>query len=101
MAEAASPIPGLLSCVLLKGVAVFVIMFEVALEGVLAETRGQPGMFIDEVRWRLQEQASPHRESCCDELTHDKAGDAARLVPVGSHNVVETSTIDCIFWGLD
>jgi hypothetical protein len=35
------------------------------------------------------------------ELTHGRAGEAARLVPGGSHTAVEALTIDCISWGLD
>jgi hypothetical protein len=33
-------------------------------------------------------------------LTHGRAVEAARLVPVGLHTAVEASTIDCIFGGL-
>ena len=35
------------------------------------------------------------------ELTHGRAGEAARSAPAGSHTAVEASTIDCISWGLD
>jgi len=35
------------------------------------------------------------------ELIYGRAGDAARLVPAGSHTAVKISTIDCISWILD